>query len=267
MALAELREAEAPPETAAIYAALRAASGVPQVNLIYRHLATLDGVLPWVWAAIRPPLLDGRLAAARAAGGGRAAAAAGADSGRGLGGGRARPGRPRRRRRAGRGLQPRQPDQPHPADRAPPGAGGRRAARAAARAGGRAARDAAAAAAAAAARLLAPESAALVQGLAARHPGGVVPSLYLHLAHWPGLLAALPGWAGSLVEPTAVAAGRDAMLAPATAEAAALRLRMPAAPLGHAASDARAAIENFSRRVIPAMVPVGLGLRRLLAQP
>ncbi|MDN3564818.1 hypothetical protein QWZ14_10610, partial [Paeniroseomonas aquatica] len=114
---------------------------------------------------------------------------------------------------------------------------------------------------------LAPESAALVQGLAARHPGGVVPSLYLHLAHWPGLLAALPGWAGSLVEPTAVAAGRDAMLAPATAEAAALRLRMPAAPLGHAASDARAAIENFSRRVIPAMVPVGLGLRRLLAQP
>ena len=54
-------------------------------------------------------------------------------------------------------------------------------------------------------------------------------------------------------------------IAVATAEAAALGLRMPAAPLGHAASDARAAIENFSRRVIPAMVPVGLGLRRLLA--
>ncbi|MDB5374679.1 MAG: hypothetical protein JWP04_3321, partial [Belnapia sp.] len=65
MTLAEVREAAAPPEIAAIYAALRAASGVPLVNLIYRHLATMEGVLPWVWAAIRPPLEDGSLAAAR----------------------------------------------------------------------------------------------------------------------------------------------------------------------------------------------------------
>src|SRR3954469_15718764 len=64
-ALPELREAEAPPDIAAIYAALRRASGVPLVNLIHRHLATLPGVLPWVWQAIRPPLEDGRLAGAR----------------------------------------------------------------------------------------------------------------------------------------------------------------------------------------------------------
>ena len=58
-ALPELREAEAPLDIAAIYAALRRASGVPLVNLIHRHLATLPGVLPWVWQAIRPPLEDG----------------------------------------------------------------------------------------------------------------------------------------------------------------------------------------------------------------
>ena len=270
MALAELREAEAPPEIAAIYAALRAASGVPLVNLIYRHLATLDGVLPWVWAAIRPPLQDGRLAGgAGAAGGGRAAAAAGAAAGRGLGGGRARRRRPRRHRRAGRGLQPRQPDQPHPADRAPPGAGGRRAARAAARR-----------------RQVEPARRCCRPRRRCRG-----------WTHWrrqpprwcraspPGIPA---GWCRASISTWRIGrrcwrrcrAGpaacwsrrrwpraRDAMLAPATAEAAALGLRMPAAPLGHAASDARAAIENFTRRVIPAMVPVGLGLRRLLAQP
>ncbi|MFC7541621.1 hypothetical protein ACFQU2_22130 [Siccirubricoccus deserti] len=60
-----MREAEAPPEIAALYAALRQASGVPLVNLIHRHLATLPGVLPWVWQAIRPPLETGTLAAAR----------------------------------------------------------------------------------------------------------------------------------------------------------------------------------------------------------
>ncbi|MBV1797911.1 hypothetical protein [Siccirubricoccus sp. G192] len=65
MALAGLREEQAPPEIAALYAALRQATGVPLVNLIHRHLATLPGVLPWVWQAIRPPLQDGSLAGAR----------------------------------------------------------------------------------------------------------------------------------------------------------------------------------------------------------
>ncbi|TDG23506.1 hypothetical protein E2C05_26430, partial [Paracraurococcus ruber] len=64
-ALPEIREAEAPPDIAAIYAALKRTSGVPLVNLIHRHLATLPGVLPWAWQAIRPPLEDGRLAGAR----------------------------------------------------------------------------------------------------------------------------------------------------------------------------------------------------------
>ena len=51
--LPEVHEAEAPPEVAAIYAGLRRAVGVPIVNLIWRHFATLPGVLPWAWEATR----------------------------------------------------------------------------------------------------------------------------------------------------------------------------------------------------------------------
>jgi hypothetical protein len=51
--LPEVHEAEAPPEVAAIYAGLREAIGVPIVNLIWRHFATLPGVLPWAWEATR----------------------------------------------------------------------------------------------------------------------------------------------------------------------------------------------------------------------
>jgi hypothetical protein len=54
MSLTEVHEAEAPEETAAIYAELRRALGVPLVNLIWRHFAALPGVLPWAWATVRP---------------------------------------------------------------------------------------------------------------------------------------------------------------------------------------------------------------------
>jgi hypothetical protein len=51
--LPEVHESEAPPGVAAIYAGLRKAVGVPIVNLIWRHFATLPGVLPWVWETTR----------------------------------------------------------------------------------------------------------------------------------------------------------------------------------------------------------------------
>lgn len=41
-----------PPEIATLYADIRAVSGLPVVNLIWRHFAALPGVLPWVW--VRP---------------------------------------------------------------------------------------------------------------------------------------------------------------------------------------------------------------------
>jgi hypothetical protein len=96
-----------------------------------------------------------------------------------------------------------------------------------------------------------------------------VPSLYLHLGHWPGLLAALRDWAGTLLDPAALTTARGAAVRLAEREADALRPTLAIAgpvPNGHAPA-VLAAIGTFTREVIPGMVPVGLGLQRLLAQP
>ena len=282
VALAELREADAPPDTASIYAALRQASGVPLVNLIHRHLATLDGVLPWVWAAIRPPLQDGTLAAARdrlaaavplpalsplsdaawgAAGLSAAdrAAIAGlvevynrgnltnlilltalhrvlegmALEGRVLAATMPDPGLPPATAVPPPEMLPAPPSLPRPEE-------------------------------------LAPATMTLIAGLVARHDNhGVVPSLYLHLGHWPGLLAALPHWAGSLLDPVTLSGLRTTVVHLAKCEAdrllPALAIKGPV-PFGNGPATL-AAIGTFTREVIPSMVPVGLGLRRLLAQP
>ena len=63
--LAEIREAEAPPAFAAIYAALNNGIGIGQVNLIWRHAAALPGVLDWLWAQAAPALASSAAAAAR----------------------------------------------------------------------------------------------------------------------------------------------------------------------------------------------------------
>ncbi|MBN8901614.1 MAG: hypothetical protein BGO51_17980 [Rhodospirillales bacterium 69-11] len=57
-------EAAATGEIAAIFADIRAVYRVGVVNLIWRHLATIDGALPWAWAALRPSYVDGSVAAA-----------------------------------------------------------------------------------------------------------------------------------------------------------------------------------------------------------
>ncbi len=61
-----IAEAEAKGETAAIFADIRAVLGVGVVNLIWRHLATVEGALPWAWAVVRPAYADGSLAAVAA---------------------------------------------------------------------------------------------------------------------------------------------------------------------------------------------------------
>lgn len=66
-AMAEIREADAPAEIAAIYADIRQATALPQVNLIFRHLATRPGVLEWVWHTLRPLYLSQEMADAAAA--------------------------------------------------------------------------------------------------------------------------------------------------------------------------------------------------------
>ncbi|WP_421998849.1 hypothetical protein [Reyranella sp.] len=54
-----ITEAAATGETAALFADIRATVGVRVVNLVWRHLATFDGALPWAWAAVKPLYLRG----------------------------------------------------------------------------------------------------------------------------------------------------------------------------------------------------------------
>lgn len=266
--IAEVREDEAGPDIAAIYAELRQASGVPLVNLIWRHAATLPGVLPWMWRVAGPVLRSGAVATAtrRIAQGmplpalrEADAIAAGlqlADVGRildvveaynrgnltnlvllgalrrllqdGPAAQRTAPGGPANPPRMLPAVPkiPRLPDLPAPLqDR--------------------------------------------VTALAALHgaeAGGVIPSLYLHLALWPTVLEALPAWLGPVLTPEGLGTGRLAALTLAEREADALWPMLGDEPPPDAAQrEFAATLERFTTRVIPAMVPVGLALRKALA--
>lgn len=59
--IAAIPENEASGETAELFADLRATLGVPFVNLIWRHLATLPGVLPAIWERVRPLYVSAEL--------------------------------------------------------------------------------------------------------------------------------------------------------------------------------------------------------------
>ncbi|BBK29767.1 hypothetical protein EDC65_5412 [Stella humosa] len=52
-------ESAAEGEIAEIFADIRATFGVAVVNLVWRHLATIPGALPWCWAAVRPAYREG----------------------------------------------------------------------------------------------------------------------------------------------------------------------------------------------------------------
>ena len=64
--LPELSEQDAGPEVKAIYEEIKACCRVPMVSLIYRHLATHDGLLEWCWRVLAPAMRSGALS--RAAG-------------------------------------------------------------------------------------------------------------------------------------------------------------------------------------------------------
>lgn len=69
--LAEVREADATGEIAAIYGEIRRLWAVPYVSSLQRHLATRPGWLEWTWAAVGPAFTSGcaQTAAWRAADG------------------------------------------------------------------------------------------------------------------------------------------------------------------------------------------------------
>jgi hypothetical protein len=54
-----IAEAAATGQTAHLFADIRATVGVRVVNLVWRHLATIEGALPWAWAAVKPLYLQG----------------------------------------------------------------------------------------------------------------------------------------------------------------------------------------------------------------
>jgi hypothetical protein len=54
-----IAESTATGTTAELFADIRATVGVRVVNLVWRHLATLDGALPWAWQAVKPLYVRG----------------------------------------------------------------------------------------------------------------------------------------------------------------------------------------------------------------
>jgi hypothetical protein len=64
--LPELPEADATGEIGDIYQDIRDTLGLPVVNLIWRHFATIDGGLTWAWRSLRPHYVSGAVAMAGA---------------------------------------------------------------------------------------------------------------------------------------------------------------------------------------------------------
>lgn len=60
--VAAVSEADARGDIAEIYDDIRRTLGVGVVNLVWRHLATLDGGLEWAWASVRPAYVCGSVA-------------------------------------------------------------------------------------------------------------------------------------------------------------------------------------------------------------
>ncbi len=65
--LPEIKEGDAVGETAALYDDIRAVIGVPMVNLIFRHMATVPGCLLWAWGTVRPLYISGEIPSAASA--------------------------------------------------------------------------------------------------------------------------------------------------------------------------------------------------------
>ncbi len=244
MSFAEIREADAPPEVAAIYGKLREAYGLPLVNLIWRHFATLPGVLPWAWDSIAPalPLLSAaaqRVVAAleplpRLAMGAEAAALAALYNRGNLNNLviltallQGKKGHAETHPSAAPAMLPPPPPLPR--------------------------LDA-----------LCEKTRREVLALAGMHGhgGGVIPTLYLHLAHQPALLAPLFSALSPMAATGRIAAMRDTALQAAAIEAEALRPYLASPPLPPPASleAARGVLAQFTGKVIPEMIPIGLML-------
>ena len=258
--LPQIAEADATGEIAVIYDEMRRAMRVPTVNLIHRHMAALPGVLAWAWGLIRAPILSGGVEAAlgRVQGG----VALGLDA-------RAVAFDPPTRAALARVL----------------GAYNRGngfnllilgALRVALDSPGGGAPGLLGTVPTDAPELLPtlPRAGALPDPMRARLDaiarlhgmGGVIPTLYLHLALWPDAL----DWTLDAVEPALTAGtvriAREALLARARGEAAHLARTLAATPPPPGADVAalRATLDSFTGRLIPEMLLIGVALDQAL---
>ena len=267
--LPEIPEGEAGPELRAIYAELKATAGTAMVNLVYRHIATIPDALPWAWTTIRSGIGHDRIGPAadrlakpsfgrplpaaafrmlgladddvRAAA--RVVAAYNVANALNLvtlmalrrimdqvGDGPAAPFAPRALGGAAGGNSA--PDLP---PIPPPSA-------------------------------MAPETLALVRRLSrvgddGADGAGILPSLYRHLGHWPGHLALALAVLEPLDAAGAIRSARERVTASASDAAAPLVAAALSAGLDpvptHARRPLAAALDTFTRRVIPRMLPIG----------
>ena len=255
--LPEIREAEAPPAIAAIYAALNEGIGIGQVNLIWRHAAALPGVLDWLWAQAAPALASSTAAAARDCITAAITLPASAPAPSAVPAGIAELIEVYHRGNATnlglltaillrqQGMAPGAPMVPAPRGPllpAPPPLP----------------------------RLAALPTAlqAQIHALTAAHglsDGAVVPSLYLHLALWPDVLTRLPDMLAPLRADGGLVHWRDTAVEAARLAAPGLIAALGAAPAPPPAlREFLTRLDVFVREVIPGMVPVGIFLRRVL---
>jgi hypothetical protein len=270
----EVRENEATPDVAMIYGDIRRVIGIPLVNLIYRHFATLPGVLPWVWSHIRTPIAVGAVERDREDLVANLMTGLKYEQFRWVG--LARDGLRLADLHEIRQLMEvynrgnatnlivltavrlhldhvrgRQPSSYDSISCSPP-------------------LSLATVKIPALPKLteLSPETRALVETLHAAHGSaddGIIPSLYLHLAHWPGFL----GVASQILEPlfTGKELQRQRDAAIRASETAALRVfgNLGGAPLPADKVEAvRWALSRFTRHVIPELLVVGLTLTSAL---
>ncbi|MDE1933571.1 hypothetical protein [Bradyrhizobium sp.] len=263
--LSEIRPADAPPDIAAIYDDISATSGVPVVNLIWRHFASLPGVLAWAWTAVRPLVgsMEMETARARIARGvalpaiARPAQACWAKAGidaamlpelRRVMAAYVRGNLTNMVALTALRMRLDAPERPAvqltPAPAQPVAAPLPTLPRI---------------------EMLPIDLTTVIRALAASHDGagnGVIPSLYLALAPWPGVVMALATWLGSLYVPQAMRAARESVVRAAEAEAAVMLPVVGPAPEGLAVM--RPTLDRFTRLVIPDMIPVCIALDDLL---
>ena len=248
----EIHPLNASPEIAAIYADIRAVSGLSMVNLIWRHFAALPGIIDWAWKGVRPVVASQELVEARKRliEAWRVAGISGtelsafrdmmADYVRGNSTNIIVLTALRLRLEGINHATSAYTAAPAPVAMTP---------------------------ATPLPRIdtLDPTLARAIRALAQRHDGaegGIIPSLYLELARWPALTDTFPQWLGALYEPSAMRAARESTCRAAEREALNLLPALDSAPPNVA--EMRPALERFTRLIIPDLTPVCVAVQRLL---